>query len=106
MNEIELKQKFDALIPNELIDEYEKLLEFKARFGIVEELIRTKSDEFLKENNLAEYKQGNFSCVAVPSHEKKTVDTKKMKEEGVYDLYTKTTIVKPSVRISIKYEDE
>jgi len=106
MNEIELKQKFDVLIPNELLEEYEKLAEIKARFGVVEEEIRSKMTDFLVENNLAEYKQGRFSFVAVPSYEKKTVDTKKMKEEGIYDLYTKTTIVKPSLRININYEDE
>ena len=106
MNEIELKEKFDVLVPHETIEQIKSLQEIKARLSVIEEEARTKMKEFLAENNLPEYTQDGITFTSVPGYTKKSVDTNKMKEEGVYELYTKEVAVKPSIRISIEYEDE
>ena len=93
-------------VPHETIEQIKSLQEIKARLSVIEEEARTKMKEFLAENNLPEYTQDGITFTSVPGYTKKSVDTNKMKEEGVYELYTKEVAVKPSIRISIEYEDE
>lgn len=48
---------------------------------------------------------GGFVLSYTKGYSKKQVDTQKLKEEGIYEVYTKTTEVKPSVSMKIKEEE-
>ena len=102
---------------NELVTEED--LEFliwfdeqKKRAKVIEDRIKQSAHSFLEENGLLEdgYKAELDGAVLhiyeTKPYKKKQTDTKKMKEEGVYDLYTRDIWVKGSTRIQVEYEDE
>ena len=54
----------------------------------------------MAENGVKQFKNDMVTITYVGSTSKKSVDTARMKEDGIYDKYTKETLVKPSVRFT------
>ena len=57
----------------------------------------------MEENDLDSIEDENFKFTRVAGYETTTVDTKKMKDDGIYDKYSKPKKVKPSVRVTLKW---
>lgn len=109
MNEL-INKEFDELVPEKDLEYLIWFDEQKARAKVINDRISHKGKEFLEKNNLEEYtkvlKDGTKIHLSITKdYTKKQCDTKKMKEEGVYDLYTKDVKVKGSFKWTISYED-
>ena len=85
--------------------------EQKKRAKVIEDKIKESAHAFLLENDLledgykAEIDGAKLHVYETKPYKKKQVDMKRLKEEGIYDLYTDDVWVKGSVRIQIEYDD-
>ena len=103
MNEIIAKEFNEIFSPSDI--------EMLIKFDELEKRVKTMKDakneslkEFLKKNGLESYEDENIKITYVKPTERTSVDTEKLKAEGLYEMFTKKTSVKDSVRINIKYE--
>lgn len=67
------------------------------RLALQEAMEQTGNDKW-------EFKNDNLYIYAkyMPEQIRKTVDTAALKENGLYDAFTKETVVKPTVRLKIE----
>lgn len=54
----------------------------------------------MEENGIKKFENEYVTITYVPSSTRMTADTKKMKEDNIFDEYSKSSVVKPSVRIT------
>lgn len=108
MTEIVKKEEY-ALVSPEDMDFLIKFDEYKKRAKVIEDSIKTKADEFLDKSGLEAYVQEKdgitLRIYKTKAYKKKQVDTKALKEQGLYDEFTNDVWVKGSVRIQVEYED-
>ena len=99
------KEKAELFSPQdiEMIRQYD---EMRKRYKVWEDTNRARMLSFLEENGLEKFKQDGIVFYKTNPYKKKQVDTKKMKEEGVYELYTRDVWVKGSLRVQIDYDEE
>lgn len=105
MNEIELKEKFNAIIPKDYIEQLRKFEEMKVKFNMIDLKVKEDIHKFLIDNDKWEYEMDGLKVKRVKSSTRKIVDKEKMREEGIYENYLKETPVKESIRISLEYEE-
>ena len=74
----------------------------KARMEMLEKEIKEAMLQAMEQNGIKSYESENVKITYVAETVKKGVDTKALKEQGLYELYCKETPVKASVRISWK----
>lgn len=109
MNEIVETKKNELLTQKDfdLIREYD---EISKRYKVWKDSKIESFKNFLKENDTDDYKVTadgvTYHIYETKPYKKKQTDTKKMKEEGVYDLYTRDVWVKGSIRVQVEYEEE
>lgn len=105
MNEVTVVEKHDLISPEdiEMIRQYN---EIKVRFKVWEDAHKEMFKEFLESNGLESYKQDGVILYQTKPYKKKQVDTKALKEDGLYDSYTRDVWVKGSLRIQFEYEDD
>lgn len=104
MNEI-VEAKENNLLSEDDINFLRTYDEITKRYKVWESEKKDMFKEFLDKNNLDSYSQGGYTLYRTKSYMRKSVDTNKMKEEGVYDLYLKETYVEGSVKIKAEYEE-
>ena len=110
MNEL-INKDFDELVPEKDLEYLIWFDEQKARAKVISDRINHAGREFLEKNNLENYTKvledgTKIHMYVTKDYTKKQCDTKKMKEEGVYDLYTKDVKVKGSFKVQIDYGEE
>ncbi len=105
--ELTIKEKFELAIPKEKVDFLKKFYEMKARAKVYEEEINMCAEQFLTDNNLLEegYQQDGLKIIKTKDYKKKFIDTQRLKDEGLYDIYTKETEVKGHIKVSFEYEE-
>lgn len=102
MNEL-INKKIELLFtPNE-INTLMMFKDFEAQWNLIKKEKENELKEIFKENNIDYFDNEYMHISYVKPHKRKTVDTKKMKDEGIYDLYLKESDVKDSIKIDIKY---
>lgn len=87
--DIELLRQFDEL------EAKVKLIK-KQRDKALKELFR-ECDEKTFENDL-------IKIIYTKPHKRKSIDTEKLKKEGIYEMYLKESDVSDSIKIEVKYE--
>ena len=83
----------------------QKLKEFqitKQEMDNQEKEIKQAIQKAMEENGIKSFENDDVKISYVAPTQRVSVDTAKMKEEGIYDLYTKTSEVKASVRFTYK----
>lgn len=105
MNELELRKEFELLIPDGYVELAKIVEENKIRLQVMEDILKERGEAFLKENNLDKFEYGKLEIGRTKDFVKKVVDTKRMKEEGVYELHTRDSNIKGHVYIKVKYDD-
>ena len=83
----------------------QKLKEFqitKQEMDNQEKEIKQAIQKAMEENGIKGFENDDVKISYVAPTQRVSVDTAKMKEEGIYDLYTKTSEVKASVRLTYK----
>ena len=103
-----IEKQFNEIIPKEDIEFLIKFDEYKKRAAVIEDHIKEKAHEFLEKNNLLEegYTQNGVHIYETKPYKKKSVDTKALKEQGLYESFAKDVWVKGSVRWQIEYEND
>ena len=110
MTEVVKKEEY-TLIPENDFDFLIWFDEQKKRAEVIYDKIKHDGRKFLEDNNLQEcgYTQSKDGATIhlyeTKPYKKKQVDINKMKDEGVYDLYTRDVWVKGSIRVQIEYDD-
>lgn len=85
--------------------------EQKKRAKVIEDRIKQTAHDFLVENDLLEdgYKAELDGAILhiyeTKPYKKKQVDTKALKDQGLYEDFTNDVWVKGSTRIQVEYED-
>jgi len=106
-NEV-IEKEFYEIIPKEDIEFLIKFDEYKKRAAVIEDHIKEKAHEFLEKNNLLEsgYTQDCVHIYETKPYKKKSVDTKALKEQGLYEEFAKDVWVRGSIRIQVEYDNE
>jgi hypothetical protein len=105
MNELELKEEFNLLIPDGYVEAYRKYEEDKVRLQMLDAMFKESAENFLEEHGLTEFDQGEIEISRTKDFTKKVVDTQRLKDEGLYELYTKDSLVKGHINIKVHYDD-
>ena len=105
MNELELKKEFDLIIPEEYFEAIKAAREAIVRAKVMEDMVNERGEAFLAKHNLEQFENEKYQISKTKDYTKKTVDTQKLKDQGLYDMFTKDTLVKGHIKVSIKYED-
>ena len=93
-NEIKLQEEF-----------VNKLREFKKLEREIKEFeknLKETAKVYMEEHGVKELDSEILKIIYVDGYTRTGVDTDKLKAHELYDTYTKTTEVKPNVRITIK----
>lgn len=90
-------------------DDVELLLkadEINKRLKVWLKANKERFEKFFEENDITSYKQDGAIIYRTKDYAKKQVDIKALKEQGLYDQFTKDVWVKGSLRIQADYEDD
>ena len=104
------KKENNSLVTQEDLEFLIWFDEQKKRAKVIEDKIKNTGHKFLEDNNLqeegyvAELDGVRLHIYETKAYKKKQIDTKALKEDGLYDLYAKDVWVKGSVRIQVEYE--
>ena len=106
-NELSLKEQFDLMIPKETVEFIKKFNEMEARMKIINEQIKADGKKFLEDNDLLDkgYEQDGIKIIMTKPYEKTVVDTQKMKDEGIYELYSNKKSYDGYIKVSVNYDD-
>lgn len=86
----------------EVMKELQAFNEQKAAMELKEKRIKEAILQAMEENNIKSFENDFVSIKYIPQTTRKSVDTAKMKEEGVYEVYLKESEVKSQVRLTWK----
>ena len=106
-NEV-IEKEFYEIIPKKDIEFLIMFDEYEKRAKVIKDHIREQAHEFLVRNNLLEegFTQDGIHIYETKPYKKKQVDTKALKEQGLYEEFAKDVWVKGSTHIQVVYEDE
>lgn len=105
--EVEDKNDLVAKEMNEIItdDFIDKLVQFEYLEQQIE-MFKTEHREQIKEifkkYGIKSFKNDYITITYVPESKKKIIDTNRLKNDGLYDFYSKESDVKESIRVSLK----
>lgn len=92
-NEIVLKE--DVVKKIEAFNDMKKEVEYQ------EKLLKAGIMEAMETLDLKTLDIDNVHATYKDSYVRKSVDTKKLKEDGLYSIYEKETLVKPSITLKV-----
>lgn len=99
-----IKIENNELILNEEVSEkLKRLYEFKADFDILMDALKNEMLEVMKSSNIKSFENDLIKVIYKAPSVRKTVDTQELKNQGLYDSFTKETKVKASVSVSYKW---
>lgn len=104
-NAIVAKDEINALMTQEYIDKLVEYEEVKAQMKVLEEQKKQALLEVMQKYNIYSFENPQINLVRVQPKDKTIVDTQKLKDDGLYDSYTKTVGVKEYVKVIIKYDE-
>ena len=94
-----------VVAPREVYDLIEKQRQLEEQMKENEQQLNDFKDALLRameQNGIKKWENDLISVTYVPASLRKTVDTAKLKEEGLYDQFTKESPVNASVRLKFK----
>lgn len=98
-----IKVENNALELNEEVsNKLKSLYQAKAEFDVRMDEVKNAMLEAMEANGIKSFENDFLKINYKAPSVRKTVDTARLKEEGLYDLYTKESPVKSSVTVSFK----
>lgn len=104
LNEITVTEN-QIELPEAVKHELQKLREFqitKQEMDNEEKAIKQAIQKAMEDNGIKSFENDDVKITYIAPSQRVSVDTAKLKEEGIYDYYTKTSEVKASVRLAYK----
>lgn len=86
----------------EVSNKLKALYAYKAEFDVRMDEIKNAMLEAMEQNNIKSFENDFLKIVYKAPSTRKSVDTARLKEEGLYDLYLKESSVKSSVTVAFK----
>lgn len=99
------EKKAIALFSKEDIESLKQFEELKVKVSMIEKANHEKLAKLFKDAGVKSFEGNGIRITYVEPHERRTVDTERLKAEGLYDEYSKVTKTKESIRVSIEYEN-
>lgn len=96
------KQESNALITPVEMEKIRQFNQLKKEVDVIEERIKKVMLEGMKKDGIKKMDTEYFTATYVAPTERTSVDTSKLKADGLYEQYTKKSPVKESIRISFK----
>lgn len=89
-------------IAQEFLTQWKEFQQQKEVMELQEKKVKQALLEAMEANGIKKWDNELLSATYVEPQVRKIVDTQALKSEGLYDLYTKESVTKPSVRITWK----
>lgn len=86
----------------EVSTQLKALYEAKIEFDVKMDAVKNAMLEAMEKNNIKSFENDFLKVVYKAPSVRKSVDTARLKEEGLYDLYLKESPVKSSVTVTFK----
>lgn len=98
---IEFKEE-EVMIPNDVQQKIRDFKKMEREINKIMDTFKENAKSYMEENDIKELDSPIIKIKYVDGFSRKSVDTARLKAENLYDIYSKETEVKPSVRITIK----
>lgn len=98
---VKIDDNNQILLKEEVVKKIEDFNNAKKEIEYQEKLLKAGLLEAMEELNIKALDIGNVHATYKDSYIRKSVDTKKLKEDGLYNIYEKETIVKPSIVLKV-----
>lgn len=102
MNEVVTITNNDIEIQRDFVDRYRAFQEQKALMEIEEKELKARLLEAMEKQGIKSFECEGLKITYKAPSVRKTVDTNALKEQGLYEMFTKESEVKASVSISLK----
>ena len=90
------------IINKEVENELKRLYEYKAKFDVQMDKVKKALLEAMESNFIKSYEDDFLKITYILPSIRKTVDTSKLKEDGLYEKYTKESETKASIKVAFK----
>ena len=97
-----VKQEMNALITDDLLEQITQLKYLEEQIDTWKFKHKEAIKEIFKRNGIKSFKNDYINITYVAPTIRKSVDTKALKEAGLYDLYSKETPIDEQIRIKLK----
>ena len=102
-NELVVKELEDlGIITDDYLNKLEQLAYFKQQVEMFETKNREVIKEVFKKYGVKSCKSDYLTISFIEEHMQQRVDTDALKKDGLYDKYSKFSVVKESIRIKLK----
>lgn len=79
-----------------------ELYKVKAEYDVLLDKVKNSMKEVMETNMIKSFENDFLKITYVAPTERVSVDTKKLKDDGLYDKYLKTSEVKSSIKVMFK----
>lgn len=98
---VKIDDNNQILLKEEAVKKIEAFNDMKKEIEYQEKLLKAGLLEAMETLDLKTLDIGNVHATYKASYVRKSVDTKMMKADGIYEIYEKETIVKPSITLKV-----
>ena len=91
----------EIVVKESVVKKIEAFNEAKKEIEYQEKLLKAGIMEGMETLGIKTLDIGNIHATYKDAYKRKSVDTKKLKQDGLYDIYEKETVVKPSVMLKV-----
>lgn len=102
MNDLVKVENGEIVIAEKIIQELQDFYVLKARMEMQEKEVKEALQEAMEANNIKSFTNDELEITYIAETTRTSVDTQRLKDEGLYELYSKPSIVKASVRLKWK----
>lgn len=99
-----VKKEMNEIITDTLLDQLVQVQYLEQQIEIWKFQNKEKIKEIFKAYNVKSFKNEYIEITYVPETTRKSVDTNKLKQAGIYEEFCKESPVKESLRIKLKEE--
>lgn len=98
---VKINDSNEIVLKEDVVKKIEAFNDMKKEIEYQEKLLKAGIMEAMEELDLKTLDIGNIHATYKDSYVIKSVDTNKLKRDGLYEIYEKETIVKPSIVIKV-----
>lgn len=98
-----IKVENNQILLNEDVSNHLKeLYKVKAEYDVLLDRVKGAIKKAMEENMIKSFENDFLKITYVAPHEKISVDTERLKSEGLYDQYSRTSEVESSIKVMFK----
>lgn len=105
-NKLELKKEMDLIITEDILDKYYQVQALQEQIEVWKFQKKEQITKLFKKYGIKSYKNDYMTITLKEDSVQKRVDTEKLKEAGIYNMFIKEVPVKGSLAIKIHDNNE